>query len=305
VGWLILAADMPIYMLLEGRRYWPTFLWQKLHKCEQNRLQKLNKEVDKYYTKDESTRDDKRRWVEASVGKRSYPIEKDNGDRIASSPTRLGNTIDAFETYSETRYGLEAVFYWPRIWINLSKDLREEIDNQQAMADSAVYSTFALACASILWVLYGLFEILERPVAIFLYKFGILHEPLGIGIFGYLPGFFPCFMIGLGSLLLSYVVYRLAVFINEQFGAVFMAVIDGHFDKVHEYVKVDKIVEKVSDITKNHAKDEEKLEVVRRYLQYYNAKLPSRKRPVPIPQVRNFLDTTEEDATGSDSKPIG
>jgi hypothetical protein len=296
VGWLILAADMPIYMLLEGRRYWPDFLRQKLHESEQNRLCNLNKEVEKYCTKDKPTPGEYRRCVEAYVETLSYPIGND-GERIARSPTRLGNTIDAFETYSDTRYELEAIFYWPRIWINLNKDLREEIDNQQAMADSAVYSSFALACAGIFWVLYGVFSMLEGPLAALVYKLGLLPEPLGPGIFPYLPGFLACFMIGVASLLLSYVVYRLAVFINEQFGAVFMAVIDGHFDKVNEYVKVDKIVEKVSNMSKIHkihASYGEKLEITRRYLQYYVVELPNQKRAVPFSKVPEYLDTTKE-----------
>ena len=41
------------------------------------------------------------------------------GEPAAEWPTRLGNAIAAFEQYSDNRYGLDAIFYWPRIWINL------------------------------------------------------------------------------------------------------------------------------------------------------------------------------------------
>jgi flagellar biosynthesis regulator FlaF len=57
---------------------------------------------------------------------------------------RLGNLITAFESYSNTRYGIDGVFYWNRIWLKLEKDVRDDIDNHQAMADSTVYASFIL-----------------------------------------------------------------------------------------------------------------------------------------------------------------
>jgi hypothetical protein len=303
LGWLLLAGDMPIYMLLEGRRYWPLFLWKGLLNCEKNRLVKLNARIDAYYQKlekkvsgeiDEIDETIWRRYIEASVEKRFFPLDE-NGERCAKYPTHLGNTLTSFETYAKTRYGLEDIFYWPRIWVNLSKDLREELDNQQAMADSTVYSTFALASAALLWAFYGLFKVLIGPVAAFLYYHKILYEPLGKGILAHIPEPFVCFLVGGASLLFSYfVVYRLAIFTNEQYGNYFMAIIDTNVSKIEKYVDVKGIANKITALTNIHIDDKEKFEAVRRYLQYYNAKLPDHIRPVPTPQIKSILQATKK-----------
>lgn len=306
-GWLLLAADLPIYMLLEGRRYWPRFLWRWLLRCEEKRLGTLNYWIDEYYRR--SSPNDKaikqrylkQNYLEASVGKRYFPLNKNNGERYAKYPTRLGNTLSAFETYSDTRYNLEGVFYWPRILVNLSKDLREEIDNQQAMSDSTVYSTFALAFTGVLWAFYGLLAALEGPVVAFLYRREILHEMLENSVFSYFPYFPVCFLFAGIFLLLSYFVYRLAIFTNEQFGNLFMAIIDNNISKIKEYIDVEGITKKVTQLAKIPADCGEDFDIVRRYLQYFNVKLPGLSRAVPFPQVENLV---RENETGIDVEVI-
>lgn len=291
MGWLLLVADMPIYMILEGRRYWPPFLWKLFLKCEKKRLGRLNARIKEYYQKkDEGCSDEiiRRRYLEASVGKRSFPLDK-KGERYARYPTRLGNTLASFESYADKRYGLYDVFYWPRIWVNLSKDLREDLDNQQAMADSTVYSTFALATTGLMWAFYGLFIAIEGPVATYLYHRNMLHEPLGRGILAYTPESPVCFLVSGASLLLTYIIYHLAIFTNEQYGNIFMAIIDTNVSKIEGYVDVKGIVEKITALTDIKADEKEKFEIVRRYLQYYTAKIPGSPRPVPIPQIKDRL----------------
>jgi len=288
IGWLLLAADMPIYMLLEGRRYWPQFLWNKFLNYEEKRLGKLNDRIDAFYRKCKENNLDKiteRSYLEASVEKRSFPLSKE-GERCAKFPTRFGNTLSAFETYADTRYGLDDVFYWPRICVNLSKELREELDNQQAMADSTVYSTFALALTGMLWAFYGLLNVIKTQISDFLYHQNILHEPLGKGIFSYIPGTWTCFLVASLSVFLAYIVYRIAVFTNEQFGNLFMAIFDTNVPKIKEIVDIDGIAKQITDLTNIQADDKDKFEIVRRYLQYFNVKLPGINRPVPFPQVK-------------------
>lgn len=304
VGWLIIAADMPIYMLLEGRRYWPPPLYRWCHGREVSRLGRLDAEIEKYHNSDKH--EERQRYIEASVRKRSFPIQKQDGERYAASPTRLGNAIEAFETYSDIMYGLDAIFYWPRIWINLSKDLREELDTQQAMADSTVYTSFALAATGLLWCSYGLLEALNGPVAKLLLWTGLLHQLFGEGIFHYLPKLPSTLGVAVIFLSLSYFVYRLAIFSNEQFGNVFMAVIDSHFSKVKEYVAVDTISDSVSKLAEFQVAEENKFEIARAYLQYYRVGLRGHSRTVAIPRVKDRLreggkfssDSNTKDRTG-------
>jgi len=48
VGWLIVALDIPIYMLFEGRRGWPSFLRSIFVGIEKGRLQEIINDQIKY-----------------------------------------------------------------------------------------------------------------------------------------------------------------------------------------------------------------------------------------------------------------
>ena len=284
-GWLVVAADMPIYMLVEGRRGWPEWLAGWLRGREQKRLDRLNAAVDAFYQAKTPDSEVKRRYGEASVDLRSFPLGSD-GVELVKWPTRLGNALAAFETYGKTRYGLEAVFYWPRIWVNLDKDLREEIDGQQAMADSTVYATFALGFGALLWLVYALLPAANGGVTWLLDQGGV-RQRLPTGVFHYLPSAPACAALAALFLVMAAGVYRLAVFTNEQFGVLFTAIIDAQATKVATYVDVEGIVRKVSDAARIYPGDDEKLEIARRYLQYYLVKLPGNPRAVPFPQAES------------------
>lgn len=43
-------------------------------------------------------------------------------------PTRLGNVLRAAEDYSKSAYGMDSVFWWPRLWPLLPEAMRKEID---------------------------------------------------------------------------------------------------------------------------------------------------------------------------------
>src|ERR1700674_5058178 len=44
-GWAIVVSDMRIYMLFEGRRYWPTPIRMLLMWCQRRRLKRLSEMV--------------------------------------------------------------------------------------------------------------------------------------------------------------------------------------------------------------------------------------------------------------------
>jgi hypothetical protein len=44
-------------------------------------------------------------------------------------PTSLGNTIRAAEDYSNTSYGMDSIFWWPRLWPLLPRIMIKEIDD--------------------------------------------------------------------------------------------------------------------------------------------------------------------------------
>lgn len=283
MGWLVVAADMPIYMLLEGRRFWPRFVRDLCIRSETRRLARINERIDAFYAAEEP--DELRSsWLEASVDKRGFPLGP-AGDRVAIYPTALGNAIAAYEQYANTRYGIETVFYWPRIWINLDKDLREELDAHQAMVDSSVYACVTAGIAGFGWAVYGLAALL--PPSLFGFTAGLPTAPL-------------CFLVS-GLLAVSaYLAYRVARFGSGQYGELFMAVLDTHVHKLTDYMNVNGIADTLMELTSAPAEegqeleprqvsDADRFEMVRRYLQYFTVKLPDAARAVPFPSVAGAL----------------
>lgn len=122
-GWVIVVSDMRIYMLFEGRRYWPSPIRKLLIWCQRLRLKRLSKIV---FNPPPPKR--------TAVGSRKLVlntgfIQSTDREAYVSAPTRLGNIIESFENYPDVKYGLDSVFYWYRLWVVLDKDLREEIDS--------------------------------------------------------------------------------------------------------------------------------------------------------------------------------
>lgn len=84
----------------------------------------------------------------------SFPV---NAEDVL--PTRLGNTIHAFEDYSDTRYGMDAVELWPRLVAKIDKEYLAVLDDAKAsfdfMINSSVLSTALLAMSLGFGLYYG------------------------------------------------------------------------------------------------------------------------------------------------------
>src|SRR5262249_25424490 len=89
-GWVVLICDMRIYMLFEGRRYWPAPLKDLFLESEKRRLAQLWAIVQRPGA-------DRRKYLEACVEYGLFPVN-DGGDAYAEHPTRLGNLIESFES---------------------------------------------------------------------------------------------------------------------------------------------------------------------------------------------------------------
>ncbi|HEX6648714.1 MAG TPA: hypothetical protein VF075_04225 [Pyrinomonadaceae bacterium] len=256
-GWLLLTLDQPIYMFLEGRRFWlrpirTIFIW-----TEDRRLKKLKVAEDKFYELSQASTGGKKqnynqRYVEASVEKRKFPLDA-NGLPEARFPTRLGNLIDSYESYPSKRYGVNAIFHWYRIWLTLDKDLREELDNRQALADSSVYASIALLISGLLWLVYWLLSKMGSQL--------IGHFSQGYSLW-----------LGAAFLVVSYIMYRAALHPQAQYGESFKSV----FDLNEKQINVTRIVEQVADLTHNpelvNQTRQQQLQTAWRYLHNYKVK---------------------------------
>jgi hypothetical protein len=103
---------------LVGRRMSNPFLWR-----QRNRLSKLEAATT------------------PSAGLRLYQEFPANGQL---RPTRLGNVLKAAESYpgDTARWGLDAVFWWPRLYLVLPDAPRQQVDDARVTMDQMVVVTW-------------------------------------------------------------------------------------------------------------------------------------------------------------------
>jgi hypothetical protein len=215
-GWAIVVSDMSIYMLFEGRRYWPSPIRKLLIWCQQRRLKRLSEIV----LKRPPPNTDRRSFLEANVEYALYPIDE-RSEAYVEHPTRPGNIIESYETYPKVKYGLDAVFYWPRLWVVLDKDLREEIDSAQAVVDSTVYISFVLYVSGRVMLVYAALA----ATASRLQWLSSVKLP-------YVPGPSVLCVLAVGCLIIGFVVYRLSLPTHAKFGELFKSVFDQYQSKL-------------------------------------------------------------------------
>lgn len=258
-GWAISLCDMPIHMFYEGRRFWPRPLLQLGVWLERWRLERLQARADSALG-----RGDRHAYLEASVDISRFPLDAD-GQPYAAMPTRLGNLIYEYETYPSTKYGLDSVFFFYRIWVSLDDDLRDEVDRKQAAVDSAIYISFSLGLASLLLVGYGLADVR-------------------------VPGLteWEVFLLAAGCLAVGHLVYRLSLHAHAQFGEFYKAL----FDQYRDLIKRDEVLAYLAQATGDRGLAEgdvtERNRTLWRYLRWH------RVRPTGTSSNRNFEDVVRE-----------
>jgi uncharacterized Zn-finger protein len=219
-GWLCSILDMPIYMFFEGRN-WPGIfakLRRALIKRETKRMENLKSCA--LTSLDDNTA------LEAATELRKSFYSVGNGTFDVRYPTRLGNLISAYERYSERVYGYDATFLWYRIWVKINKDLREELDNTQAMADSSIYLVTALAVISLVYLPYFVISLIDRS----------FYNP-GDSAWIYL-------IASIISGLASFLLYRISLHVHDSFGRLFTAVVDDYVGEV-TFPMVEKHVDRI------------------------------------------------------------
>jgi hypothetical protein len=253
-GWIVLICDMRIYMLFEGRRYWPARLRELLLRSEQRRLAGLLKIVNKPGS-------DRRRYLEASVEYGLFPVKED-GTAYAEHPTRLGNLIDSFETYPNVKYGLDAIFYWYRLWVVLDKDLREELENAQSVVDSTIYVAFAFYVSGLVMLGYAGVTFLTHAGLRWLPVVDLPYVPQ--------PGWL-C-VLGIACLAGGYLIYRLSLTAHMQYGELFKST----FDQFRSKLQFDDVLKDVGRIIDDpylsFESRREKNRIIWRYLRWHRVR---------------------------------
>ena len=270
LGWAVIIADMPIYMLMEGRRFWPD-------RIKEFFMGRLKQELAQLQADTNSA--DANRKREAWFSLRGSFDMTNEGDYVVVYPTRLGNVIHAYERYSRRTYGADAIFYWPRVWIKLDKDTREEIDNYQALVDSTVYAAFVLYTCAVIWVLYALTKLLVVLAKSWFVLTPRIQYDLTL-IDQRLPKKGVALVAAAVFLIAGYVVYRVSTFLSAQFGECFKSVFDVHISTIaRDIAPVMKSLsvqtaETPCQLDLSRMRKKQQFPIAARYLQYYRYKCP-------------------------------
>ncbi|HET8570204.1 MAG TPA: hypothetical protein VFM93_14585 [Candidatus Limnocylindria bacterium] len=203
-GLLIAAMDSAIYEFYEGRRGWPNRLRSRLTSRLATQVKTLHERA---LDKDDPAFAEK--WEEL----RDFPVDK-SGWRTAVMPTLLGNILYTYEDYPLSRHGYDAVFYWPRLWLQLPKDMREEVDSAWSVADGWLYASAALALSG---VIHGISATVDAAL--------ILSQGVGL-VFHTLTGCFAGGLFAFALLAFAYVPYWISLPAHRRNGELFKSLFD-------------------------------------------------------------------------------
>src|SRR5260370_14859037 len=145
-GALCSAIHGEVYKIYEGRILWPRRLLELA-------LGNQRRQLARYVRKRDETKDlvPDTRYREAWYQLRLYPVNAE-GEQIVERPTLLGNILAGYEDYPMKRYGMDPVFFWPRIWLQLEKEKKEEIDNSWSVADGFLSLSAVSFLGGALWL---------------------------------------------------------------------------------------------------------------------------------------------------------
>lgn len=250
-GWSMLLLDMPIYMLAEGRRFWPAWIRRWCVAAEQRRLAKhLTGRIHA------EARGDRRAFAEHDVEIRTFPCDRD-GLPVVLFPTRLGNLLTSFEIYPDQKYGLDGVFTWYRLWLAADKESRAELDDQQAIADSGLYVAIGLFAAGPICLLYA------------------MAGSLSDAAMRSLPGAEVLLAAAVIAPAIGYVLYRLSLFAQQQYGELFRAFFDQYVGRLDFDKMVDELAAFMGDPAPLRSTDRNRAAV--RFLKWHRYRRPGAK----------------------------
>lgn len=232
IGFAVYFLDDYIYRIFEGYLWWPKRLRLNLTKRLNEEIVKLREKIDKTEDKFEK----QLLWERLM----RFPLKMKEGgtepETEAVLPTRLGNILCSYESYPRSRYGINAIFFWPRLWLSIDDETRKEMNAIWAEADCLTYISFILLCTSILYLLAAfIFNLLDIQVCVF----------ASIGkLFGWssiIGDIILLVVVGITSLISSHLFYRLSLKFHERNGAFFQSLFDLYRDKLKEMTQLYKI----------------------------------------------------------------
>jgi len=209
LGALTSALNGEIYKIYEGRTFWPSSLLRWALAKQKGRVKELQHLADSLRTQKERVTEYSETWYKL----RRYPLDENNKP-YADRPTLLGNILSGYEQYPKERYGMDSVFYWTRLWMEMEKEKKEEIDSSWSVADGFLSLSAVSFLGGFVWLLVAALSALHAPY---------LHMPLS-GL--------RTSVVGAVSILTSCAFYRVSLPFHRQNGELFKSIFDLYRDKV-------------------------------------------------------------------------
>lgn len=170
---LVHRLELPLLRLLEG--YWPrwlNFLRTHLISRHRSRLGKMEKAWQALANVDIHVLDPIQRQNFVQLDQELRLIPPDPTDIM---PTRIGNCIRAAEIWPQQKYGLDAVVCWPRLWLLLPDNTREDLSDVRATLDRDV-RLFAWSMLFVIWTVLAWWAFFVAIVATMLAYRLIIHS---------------------------------------------------------------------------------------------------------------------------------
>lgn len=160
-AWLLVASLLSIgmyllsrylYRILEGYDWWPKCLKDRRISAHAMQLKRLNafREAERYseghQPPDAGTSGKDPIFTLKSV--EAYPVRED-----WLLPTKLGNVIRSFETYSYSVFGLDTQTFWYELLAVVPSYVREAVEDSRRVSDffiAVYYSSFLLIAVNLL-----------------------------------------------------------------------------------------------------------------------------------------------------------
>ncbi|MGA9565370.1 MAG: hypothetical protein WBS19_07600 [Candidatus Korobacteraceae bacterium] len=206
LGGLISSLNSEFYKIYEGRTFWPAWFKKWAVAQQQKRVESLYAKADATKGVKEKEQEYNETWYKLRV----YPINTD-GRRYANYPTLMGNILFGYEDYPKDRYGMDSIFYWPRLWLTISKDNREEISKSWSVADGLLNLSAVSLLAGAIWAV----ETTAYAVGFHTARYVPITNRVGMS-----------YLAVLGWLAVAYFFYRLSLPFHRNNGEVFKSLFD-------------------------------------------------------------------------------
>lgn len=167
IGYMLTVLNIPIIRFYEGYPYRETSWGRRLRDCQRRKKRELSARKEYYatllskvyqeilpsnYPREEFEQSPFFKWLVYEYSLAQNRLDHFPEDDASLLPTALGNTIAAFESYPGNRYGINAVYIWPRLLPILSdKEYAIFVEREKATLDfmlnfSVLSALFGLEC---------------------------------------------------------------------------------------------------------------------------------------------------------------